>query len=542
MANVTFSRREFESEIKITKEIEEKINLLGTPLESISEKEIEIEVFPNRPDIYTLQGYLRAFKAFIGKDKGLKKYLVNKPEKNYYVNVDKSVKDVRPFTACAIVKSVSLDDERIKELMNAQEKLATTMGRNRKKMGIGIYPLDKISLPITYTANESKDINYKALGMPQESSAEEILLLHPTGRKYAHLLQNSKKYPVFIDSSKKILSMPPIINSEETGRITPETKDVFIECTGTDKKAVDRALIIIATTLADMNGKIYQMEIRDKEKYNTPDLSSQKIKISIENTKKLIGIEVTEKQIEDLLSRMGHSYKNGTVEIGAWRSDIMHEVDLIEDVAIAYGYNNLIPSIPTISTIGEESRESILKRKVSQIFADIGFNEISTYHLVKKEELDLYGIKDSIELTDSKTEYKSLRPNLLIPMLRILAENKDVEYPQRVCEIGKVFAKNIQKESGIEETEKLIIGISPSNVTEIKQQIDYLFRKLNLEYSIKESTHYNLIEGRTASVILNNKTIGYFGEVHPNCLKKAGMKMPLSIAEISLEEIYKTIS
>lgn len=542
MANVIFSRKDFESEIKITKEIEEKINLFGTPLESISETEIEIEVFPNRPDIYTLQGYLRAFKAFIGKEKGLKKYLVNKPEKNYIVYVDKSVKEVRPFTACAIIKNMSFTDEDIKELMNAQEKIATTLGRNRKKIGIGIYPLDKINLPITYTAKESKEIKYQPLGMNKEESARDILLLHPTGRKYAYLLEHFGKYPLFLDSSKKILSMPPIINSEETGRITKETKNLFIECTGTEKKAVERALIILATTFADMGGKIYQMEIIDKEKYSTPNMQTQKMKISVENVKKLIGIEITEKQMEELLSRMGHTCKNKIVEIGAWRSDIMHEVDLIEDIAIAYGYDNLIPVLPAISTIGQESKESILKKKIAQLLANIGFNELSTNHLIKKEEIDLYEVKDSIDIVDSKTEYKSLRQNLFISMLRILTENKDVEYPQKVFEIGKVFAKNSQKESGIEENEKLIIGITPSNVTEIKKHLDYFFRKINLEYSIKESSQVNLIDGRTASIILNGKNIGYFGELHPNCLKKVGMKMPLSIAEIYLEEIYKLIN
>ncbi len=542
MANVTFSRKEFESEIKISKEIEDKINLFGTPLESLNNEEISIEVFPNRPDIYTMQGYLRALKAFIGKEKGLKKYFINKPEKDYKVYVEKVVKEVRPYTACAIVKELKLSDEHIKELMNAQEKLAATLGRNRKKMGIGLYPLDKINLPLTYTAKIPKEIKFIALGLKEEHNGEEILKMHPTGRKYGHLLDRQRVYPVFIDKNKNILSMPPIINSEETGRITKETKEVFIECTGTERNSVEKALTILTTTLADMNGKIFQMEIIDKERYTTPDFTTQKTKISLKNVEQTIGIKLTEKQMEDLLSRMGHSYKKGVVETPVWRYDILHEVDLIEDIAIAFGYDKLVPEIPKISTIGEESRNSLLKRKISSIIAELGFNEISTYHLIKQEEAEYFKTKDQIELSDSKTEYKFLRNNLLTPMVRILSENKDVEYPQKLFEIGKVFSRNSQKETGIEEKEQLILAFSPSNSTIIKQNIDYIFKKINLKYSTKENSINNFIDGRCVEIILNGKQVGYFGELHPNFLKLVGIKMPVSLAEINLEEVYKEIN
>ncbi len=542
MTNIIFSRKEFEKQIKLTLEIQEKITSFGTPLESVNQENVEIEVFANRPDLISMQGFIRSFKAFLGKDVGLKNYKINKPEKNYQVYVDKSVKEVRPYTSCAIVKGLNLNDEEIKDIINMQEKLAITLGRNRKKMGIGIYPLDKIKLPLSYTAKNKSDIKYQPLGSNVELSAKEILLLHPTGKKYEYLLANHSKYPLFIDSNKEILSMPPIVNSEKTGRINTETKEVFIECTGTDKKILEKTLIIVCSVLAEMGGKIYQMEIIDNEKSINPDFTPQKTKISLESVNKLLGLSLTENQVSQLLSRMGHNYRSGIVETPAWRTDVLHEVDLIEDIAIAYGYNNFITEIPNISTVGEESKESILKRKLSETLIGLGMLEISSYHLIKQEEKELCFQKEIIELEDSKTEYKILRPNLFISMLRILAENKDAEYPQRVFEIGRVFNVNNQKETGINEKDNLIIGLSPSNFTECKQYIDYFFNSINCTYSIKELSQTNLIEGRTGSIILNNKTIGYIGEVHPNCLKKAGIKMPLAIAEISLEEIYKVLN
>jgi len=542
MTKITFSRKEFEKEIKITKEIEEKINLFGAPIDSLTDDEIEIEVNPNRPDLLSLYTYLRAIKSFIGKEKGLKKYNLHKPDKEFKIIVDKSVKEIRPYTSCAIVKNLSLTEEKIKDIINMQEKLAFTLGRNRKKMAIGIYPLDKINLPITYTAKEPKEIKYQPLGVSQELTANEILLVHPAGRKYAHLLNGAKKYPVFIDAKKQVLSMPPIINSEHTGRINIETKEVFIECSGLEKSVLEKTLIIMTSALAEMGGKIHQMEIKGYENCITPNFVTEKIKISLDNTNNLLGLSLTESELVKLLKKMGHNYSKGKVEIAPWRTDILHEVDLIEDVAIAYGYNNFAPEIPNISTTGEESKESIIKRKISEILIGLGMLEISSYHLINQEEANIYDPKELLKLEDSKTEYKYLRPNLFIPSLRILSENKDAEYPQRIFEIGAVFSKNSGKETHIDEKNNIIFSLTPANATECKQHIDYLFKSLGIKYTIKEATSDNLIDGRTAEIILNDKVIGYFGEVHPLTLKKAGIKTPVAVAEISLEEIFKIIN
>jgi len=580
MTNIIFSKKEFEKHLKITPQIQEKITLFGTPLENITQENIEIEVFPNRPDLISLEGFMRSFKKFIGKEPGLKRYKLKKPEKSHKVHVDKSVNETRPHIACAIIKKLNLTQDKLKDIINMQEKLTLTMGRNRKKMAIGIYPLDKLSFPITYTSKEPNEIKYQPLGADRELSANEILMLHPTGRKYEHLLKNSKKYPILIDSNKQIISMPPIINSELSGRVEVKTTDLFIECTGTDKITVEKALIIIATSLAEIGGTIHQIEIIGDqkidappltkvsglngarfldarsvphtkvggfqtlrhEKYNTPNLSTQKTKVSLSNINKLLGLNLNESQISQFLAKMGHDYKKGIAEIASWRIDVLHEVDLIEDIAIAYGYNNFNPEMPNISTSGEESKESIIKRKISEILIGLEMLEISTYHLIKQDEIQNYAVKDALELLNSKNEYKFLRPNLLIPMMRIIFENKDVEYPQKLFEIGRVFSKNSQKENGIEEKDNLIISISPANATQIKKHVDYIFKMLNIDYSIKEINIPYLIDGRTCSILLNNKQIGYFGEVHPTTLKKQGIQMPVALAEISLEEIYNSVN
>ncbi|MDO8460783.1 MAG: phenylalanine--tRNA ligase subunit beta, partial [Nanoarchaeota archaeon] len=447
---------------------------------------------------------------------------------------------------CAIVKNLKFDDSRIKEVIDLQEKLHTTIGRNRKKVAIGIYPLEKINLPIIYEARKPSDIKFIPLEAEREMTGQQILQSHPTGRTYAHLLEGYEKFPVFTDSKGNIISMPPIINSHDTGKITEQTTDIFIECSGWHFETLKKTLNIIITTLAEMGGTIYAMKLQyeNKETYITPDLTPDKIKISLNNVNKLLGLTLKEIDIIKLLPKMGYEYKNKTVFVPAWRVDILHEVDIIEDIAIAYGYDRLIPQIPKVATIGEETKESKITNKIAQILTGLGLLETSSYHLIKAREAELSKLKEKIEVIDSKTEYKFLRQNLLIPSLRILKENKDNEYPQKFFEIGTVFSldKEDKTETGILESEHLIIISSPANFTEMKQIIDYLTSMLGIKYELSESSHPNLIEGRTGSIKVNNKDIGYIGELHPETLRQWGIKMPASVIEISLEEIFELLN
>lgn len=540
MAVITLNRKEFEKNFKLTPEVLEKSRLMGAPIEDYGENEdIQIEITPNRPDLLSLQGFMRAFKAFLGKEQGLKTYKLLPPEKDFKVTIDKSVEKVRPFTACAIVKGLKLDDSKIKEIMDLQEKLHATLGRNRKKVAIGVYPLEKISLPIRYEARSPDKIKFIPLESEKEMTGSQILREHPKGRDFAHLLDNQSVYPVFVDAKGKILSMPPIINSHETGKVSEETKDVFIECSGSDFDTLKKALNIVVTVLADIGGKIYRMNLEyGKKNEMTPSLDPEKMKISIENVNSILGFDLKEKDLEKLLPKMGYDIKGNTVMIPAWRTDIIHEVDIIEDVAIAYGYENITPEIPEVSTIGEQNIESKVKSKISEILSGLGLLEISSYHLIKEDEAKKSKLSEKIEVEDSKTEYKILRPNLMIPSLRIISENKDSEYPQKMFEMGTVF--NLGKtDTGIKEDKHLMISCIPSNFTELKQILDYLMRMLNLEYSIKDSSHPNMIDGRTGDIIVNNKSLGFIGEVHPEILDNWNIKQPVAILEINLEEIFK---
>ena len=524
--------------------MQNKIAMFGTTLEQITDNEIEIEVNPNRPDLLSYSGFKRSFLSFLEKTKGLKRYELKKPEKDYEVIVDSSVKEVRPYTVCAIVKKLNLNNEKIKELIDIQEKLHFTVGRKRKKLAIGIYPLEKIKLPITYTALEPDKIKFIPLEATKEMSGLEILQRHPTGRDYAHLLSGKSKFPVFIDADKNILSMPPIINSQLTGKITEETKEVFVECSGFDLWILEKCLNIIVTSLAEIGGEIYQMKVSSKI---TPDLKTEKRKISIENTNKLLGLDLNEKQIKKFLEKMGHNYSDKEVETPSWRLDVLHEVDLIEDIAIAYGYDNFIPEVPQISTIGHENSKEIIKKKISEILSGLNMLEISNYHLTnRKEQFEKMGVpekqeRDFIEVEESKTDYNLLRKDLTHYLLKTFSENTDSEYPQRIFETGKIFELNMSKK--IIEKEMLSAALVSGNFTEMKQVLFHLFNMLNINVMLKEPEKFpiHFIDGRVAEIILGEDKIGYLGEIHPKILKNWKIKMPVALFEIELEKVFEKL-
>lgn len=537
MAVARFPLEEIKKSIKLDESTLEKINSLGMPA-VVKDNELEVEIFPNRPEMFAYTHFLNAVKMYLGKEKP-KNYRVLKPQKEHLVTIHSSLKGIREFGAYAIIKDLKLDDQRLKQLIAVQEKISTTTGRDRKKLGIGIFPCEKIKFPLLFTAKDPKDIKFVPLGETKELDAKTILKTHPVGKEYAHLLENLNKYPVLLDANNAVLTMPPITNSELTGRVTPSTKEILVEVSGTNETLVKKVLNILVLMFADMQGTIQAITLKTDKSEVVPDLKPEKRKILLENVKKILGLEIKEKELASLLGRMGYQYEKGNVLVPAYRTDVLHEVDIIEDLAIAYGYGNIPYEIPRIATIGELDPKSPIRSKIVETLIGLGALEISTHHLIKTEEADLVKI-DPITVESSKTDYKHLRSDLVIPLLRIMSENKDRDYPQRVFELGKVFSRD-DSETGVKESEHLSLGLAPGNFTEMKQHLEALVRAFGLQGRYQEKSKKLLIEGRSASINVGNKEIGYLGEVHPNALKEWGIKMPLAIAEIDIDELIKLV-
>jgi phenylalanyl-tRNA synthetase beta chain len=523
----------------------ERIPMLGTDLEGIEGDDINVEVFPNRPDMLSEQGFARAFSAFIGEKTGLCKYRVESSGSK--VIIDKSVQGIRPFTACAIVKGMDFNDENIREIIQIQEKLHVTFGRNRKKLAIGIYPLEKIKLPIRYFAEDPNKVKFQPLEFPHEITALQILSQHPTGREYAHLLDGKDKFPFFADGSGSILSMPPIINSHHTGKVTETTTDIFIECSGFDFNTCKICLNIIVAALADMGGSIYSMELEYSDgKKVTPDLDPRKIKLDVPFINRWLGLRLSEDEAVKLLSRMGHGFSMGFVLVPAYRADILHMVDLAEDVAIAYGYENFVPEIPNVATIGSESGMGVLQRRISDVLIGVGLIETSTYNLSNTDDQNVKMLTDLpvVELDSAvNTDYNVLRAWMLPSLMKVLQDNKSKEYPQNIFESGCCFRPDAEAESGVNEFVRLAVALCgpDADFTRIKQVLDCLFAALDLTYESREIEHPSFIPGRVARISISGTDIAYIGELHPPVLAEWGLEMPVAAFELNLSLLYKAL-
>lgn len=545
MPTVTLNKKIFEKLVgkkMPLDQLKERISFLGTDLEKIDGDNIIVEIFPNRPDMLSEQGFARAFSSFVGKRLGLKKYVAKKSD--YKVVINRSVEGVRPYTTCAIVKGIRFDDEKIKEVIQIQEKLHVTYGRNRRKVALGIYPFEKIKLPIKFEARKPEDIRFQPLETSELMTANQILTKHPTGKQYAHLLEGKQLYPVFVDANNEILSMPPVINSERTGKITNKTKDVFIECSGFDFRVLSKCLNIIVTALADMGGQIYEMELHyAKRKVKTPELLPEEMKLNTDYVNKILGLELDHSEVKRYLSRMGYDYNAGKVLIPSYRTDVLHPIDLVEDIAIAYGYEKFREEIPKVATIAEEDRFEVFKRKVAETLVGLGFLESNTYNLTNKENLALNNGTDfeSIELENAKNiDYNVLRSWMIPSLLQVMKINKHHEFPQKIFEIGTIFKKNPAEETGVKEIERLAVMISNTRAdyTEIRQILDSLFRAFNIEYTISEAEHNSFIPGRVARVGVKGKGVAFIGEIHPTIVEKLTLEMPVAAFELNLTDLY----
>lgn len=547
MPIVTLNKNAFENyvgkKLPLDK-LKENISYLGTDLEKIEGNEIHVEVFPNRPDMLSEQGFARAFSSFIGVKKGLKKYDIKKG--GYKVIVDKSV-SMRPYTVCAIIKNIKFNDEKIRQIMQIQEKLATTHGRNRKKSEYGIYPSEKINFPINYIAKDPRKIKFKPLGFDKEMLAIKVEQIHPKGREYKKVAEGWKKYPFFIDNKGGVMSMLPYTNSEDTGKIDEKTKEIFIECTGTDLNNIKVALNIFVTMFADMGGEIYSVDvIYPNKKITTPDLAPKKMKVNIKYISKMLGIDLKESDVKKYLERMGYGYMKGTALVPSYRADILHQVDLVEDIAIAYGYQNFNEEIPKVATIANENEFEVFKRNVAEVLAGLNLTEVSTYHLIDKEtQTKKCGFDtEVIEIIDPVSkDYNSLRLWVVPSLLNVLNNNKHNEFPQRIFEIGNIFKKNNKTESGVAEAARLAVLLchGKTDFTEIKQILDYILRMLGVKYSVVETEFEPFLSGRVGRVIVNGKKVAYIGEISPEVLKNFELEMPVTALELNLTDLFEVI-
>ncbi|XHH09723.1 MAG: phenylalanine--tRNA ligase subunit beta [Candidatus Bathyarchaeia archaeon] len=507
----------------------------------------------NRPDLWSVEGLTRALKGYLGQEKGAKQYSLDKSAVEVFVSKD--LFNIRPYIACALVKNIHLSDAIIRGLMHLQDKLDQTYGRSRQKTSIGIYNLDLIKPPIEYAAVRPIEVTFVPLGFTEQMGLDEILEKHPKGCEYGHIVKKNPLYPMLFDADGKVLSFPPIINSNDLGKVTEESRNLLVEVTGTLHKTVLNTLNLVTTMLIDRGGKAYTTTIHypDNSSYTekdvvTPDFSSRCMPLSVEYTNRILGLGLTAERIAELLKIAGLSIDKVTdtevsVLVPCYRIDVMHQVDLIEDVAVAYGYNNIVPNWRELPTIGRAKPDQHLINLARDLMIGLGYQETLNTTLTNKESLFAKMATQPtplVELCNPKVVTMTCLRNWLLPgLMEFLSINQSVEFPQKIYELGKVTLPDETFETKVREEEWLtaVVTHPAAGFSEIKSALDSFFANFGVEWQIKETIHPSFIEGRVGKVIVEGEEIGVVGEISPQMLENWKLENPATAFEINLQRI-----
>ncbi|MGC8572163.1 MAG: phenylalanine--tRNA ligase subunit beta [Candidatus Micrarchaeia archaeon] len=539
-------------------ELEDILFDIGMELDKYDNEMLYIDITPDRPDMLSDEGFARALKNYLGIDK-FKEYKFEKSDIEIFV--DKKVEAVRPYIAAFIAKNLKMSKERLDDIIETQEKLHGTFCRNRRSAAIGIYPLEKITPPIYYTAETPDKISFKPLNADVVMTGFEILEKHEKGIKYGHLLKNAKEFPILIDSKKNILSMPPIINSGLIGKVDEDTKDIIVEVTGITESRVEQLINILSSMFADMGAKIYTVKVNyGKISKFYPSTKQNIMELSNDYVKKVIGLNIELKELEKLLTRMGYKVtKLNKVEnkieiiIPYYRADILHEIDVVDDIARAYKLSNMEPEIPSVSTFGNTLKKTKMSEFIRSLLIGMGFTEALTLALTNtKYQYDDMNIKpsDNIEIPDAKAkEINTMRTWIMPELLRALKANESFGIPIKLFEINDVCARDDRTETGYKNITKLsvIITDQQATFTDIKQILNMLMNILNVEYDVDEENHSSFIEGRCGRINIKDKAnneyknIGIIGEVSPKVLENFAWRYPIAAFEINIESFSNLI-
>jgi phenylalanyl-tRNA synthetase beta chain len=526
-------------------ELIDTLPMMSSDIEDFDDEEIKVEFFPNRPDNLSVEGVARSFKGFIGQEIGFPDYKVE--ESGEYVTVDSDVAAIRPYIGFAKIDNVDFTGDKLKYIMDFQENLHWVIGRDRKKVAIGIHNADVVEAPFKYIATP-KDANaFVPLEKDTEMTPDEILTEHDKGKDYAHLIQDFDKYPLILDKDDNVLSMPPIINGELT-KIKEDTKNIIVDVTGTDERAVNQALNIICCSFAEVGGQIRSMEVRYEDKtIVTPDLTPQEMNVHVDTANKLIGgTSLTAEDIKGLLLKARFDAEiidDNEVKaiIPSYRVDILHEVDVVENIAVQYHINSIEAKLPEINTVAYENNWFKAESTIREVMIGLGFQEIMSLMLTNEEahyEKMNQPEEDHVQVARPITiDRTMIRTSLINSLMEFLEDNKHEDLPQKIFEIGDVLYLDETKENKTVSSKKLaaLICHSTANFTEIKSVVTSVLSNLGYSMEISDSENKTFIEGRVADVEGESQsgTIkGFFGEVSPEVITNFTLDYPVIAFEI----------
>ncbi len=524
------------------KKILDRLPYIGLDIESVDKDSVRVEYSPNRPDFGTDFGIARGLRGLLGKEVGLPKFPTS--ASGISVSVDPRLSTVRPFIACATATGVRLDDEDVRQLISLQEDLHNGLGRKRRIVAVGIHDLDHVNPPFSYKAVPSS-FKFIPLGGRKAIDIGSILSQTEEGKAYGSVFAGGKLYPIIADSKGEVLSFPPIINGEAT-KVTPRTVNLFIDVTSTDRKAGDDVLAVVATTLSEAGGKLGTVQIKHPGKpIVTPDLTPTELPLNQNLVRATLGVDLTHREILSSLARSRLGVKGKKAICPRYRIDLLHPVDIAEEVALGYGIDRIGPDYPPSKRPGLFNTFEEFLDSVATIMAGSGMIELMTFELTDEKSLYIkFGRSSSAKIrvqNPRSIEHSALRDALLPTLMASLSGNVKSDYPQRVFEVGRVFART---KDGVSESWHLgcLIAHSHSSYTEAKMYLESACRTIiGKEAATPEEPHWAFAPGRCARVSLGVAQLGHVGEVRPESIEAFGLGVPISGFEVNLTQMFELL-
>ena len=546
---------------------------MGCPVELNDDENIEIEVFPDRPDLLSHETMARAVRSF--QRNHSKDGDIEVSSSGIRIEVGSNLENVRPIIMGAVVRGVNTGnssserDSFIQSLMDHQEKLHMTLGRRRSFASIGVHDLSRLEWPFRYEA-VSEDFSFQPLASDNVMSISQILDSHPKGLEYSKLMNSLDSYPVILDSNDEVISFPPIINGSQT-TVSEETKDFFIDVTGFDMIACETCLLLVSLSLSELGGVVESVEICDTDGSSrvTPNFGSKTHRVPNRLIQKILGMELSDAEIGEAIRRMGGSLlESRTITYGSerserwsdcvvgerehifsmprWRSDIMHPIDIVEDIAIGLGYDNLPDILSSVHIDASPLKSSNLHRRIRMSLRSVGLQEIQSLTLSNEndqfEKTRWPVISEATVISNPITiDHTLLRQYIFPSLMNLLSSNRHHELPQRVYELGEVVHGGDNRTRVSWACAEAGAGFSTA-----KGIVQSLLRDLGatssaISFEPTPDKNGPWINGRGALVLIDGHEIGEFGEVSPEVMGLFGLRSPIHAGEFDVDMISKRI-
>lgn len=512
----------------------------------------------NRPDLWSTAGVARQLRIHGGgKASDYSSFMSSKDKMidcgNRLVTVDPQLKDIRPYMIAFVISGKPIDEPMLLDIIQTQEKLCWNFGRKRRTVSMGVYRSSMIQWPVHYKAVDPDNTSFVPLQFEQPMTCRQILTEHPKGKDYSWILKDASLFPLLTDNKGEIMSMAPIINSATLGAVQVGDSDLLVEMTGSDMTSLLLSANIVACDFADAGYTILPCKVQHP--YDTgfgkdivaPFYFQEPATASLSEINRLLGSQLTPEQVTTALEKMGNTVAidgdKVTVQIPPYRNDFLHEVDIIEDVMMGMELSSFPPEKPRDFTIGRLSPVTLFSRKAKSLMVGLGYQEmIFNYLGSKKDYIQKMNIEGEkvIEISNPMSEnYQFVRPSIIPSLLGAETGSGNAVYPHKIFEIGKVAFLCDEEVTGTRTRQSIgfLTAAGDANFNTAASEVATFLHFLDHQYTVTEANDPRFIPGRQANIMVQDKVVGIFGELHPAVLENWAITVPCVAGELDIEEL-----